>query len=68
MVEGNTHCDKAVVICFQIDTNLVLSQLPGQAAEMAGLSKRAFAELLGSYQVSIFSYPASDLSRDVSNA
>ncbi|MEX6687988.1 UPF0175 family protein [Danxiaibacter flavus] len=40
----------------------------GQAADVAGLSKRAFAELLGSYDVSIFNFPASDLSRDVSNA
>lgn len=40
----------------------------GQAAELAGLTKRTFAELLGSYNVSIFNYPASDLSRDVANA
>jgi predicted HTH domain antitoxin len=40
----------------------------GQAAELAGLSKRTFAELLGKYNVSIFNYPASDLSRDVANA
>lgn len=40
----------------------------GQAAEVAGLSKRAFAELLGRYDVSIFNYPASDLARDVKNA
>lgn len=40
----------------------------GQAAEMAGLSKRTFAELLGLYNVSIFNFPASDLSRDVANA
>jgi len=40
----------------------------GQAAEVAGLTKRTFAEILGSYNVSIFNYPASDLSRDVSNA
>lgn len=40
----------------------------GQAAEMAGLTKRTFAELLGTYNVSIFNYPASDLSRDVANA
>ncbi len=40
----------------------------GQAAEVAGLSKRTFAELLGHYNVSIFNYPASDLSRDVINA
>ena len=40
----------------------------GQAAEIAGLTKRTFAELLGSYNVSIFNYPATDLSNDVSNA
>lgn len=40
----------------------------GQAAEVAGLTKRTFAELLGSYDVSIFNFPASDLSRDVANA
>jgi predicted HTH domain antitoxin len=40
----------------------------GQAAEIAGLTKRTFAELLGSYNVSIFNFPASDLSRDVANA
>lgn len=40
----------------------------GQAAEVAGLTKRTFAELLGKYNVSLFNYPVSDLSRDVSNA
>ncbi len=40
----------------------------GQAAELAGLTKRTFAELLGYYQVSIFNYPASDISRDVAHA
>lgn len=40
----------------------------GQAAEVAGLSKRAFAELLGRYDVSIFNYPAADLASDVANA
>ncbi len=40
----------------------------GQAAELVGLSKRAFAELLGRYDVSIFNYPASDVSNDVKNA
>ena len=40
----------------------------GQAAEVAGLTKRTFAELLGSYNVSIFNYPASDLLSDVANA
>ena len=40
----------------------------GQAAEIAGLTKRTFAELLGSYDVSVFNFPASDLSKDVANA
>lgn len=40
----------------------------GQAAELAGLSKTTFAELLDKYGVSIFNYPSTDLSRDVKNA
>jgi predicted HTH domain antitoxin len=40
----------------------------GQAAEIVGLTKRAFAELLGHYDVSIFNYPGSDLTRDIAVA
>lgn len=40
----------------------------GQAAKLAGLSRRTFAERLGRYDVSIFNYPASDISKDVKNA
>ena len=40
----------------------------GQAAELVGLTKRTFAELLGRYNVSIFNYPSSDLARDITNA
>jgi predicted HTH domain antitoxin len=40
----------------------------GQAAELAGLSKQAFMEILGNYGVSVFNYPSSDLDRDVANA
>ncbi len=40
----------------------------GQAAELVGLSKTTFAELLGKYGFSIFNYPPSDLTRDVKNA
>ncbi len=40
----------------------------GQAAEIAGLSKRTFIELLGSYGVSVFNYPPSELSTDIANA
>ena len=40
----------------------------GQAAQLAGLTKRAFAELLSKYDVSIFNAPTSDLANDVTNA
>jgi len=40
----------------------------GQAADVANLSKRTFAELLGTYGVSLFNYPATDLAQDVTNA
>ena len=40
----------------------------GQAAEVANLSKRTFAELLGTYGVSLFNYPATDLEQDVTNS
>ncbi len=40
----------------------------GQAADMAGLSKRTFIELLGRYGVSVFSSSLSDLKRDIANA
>lgn len=40
----------------------------GQAAEVAGLTKKAFAEVLSQYDVSIFNFPASNLSNDVANA
>ena len=40
----------------------------GQAADLAGLSKRSFMESLNEYGVSIFNHPPSDLDRDVENA
>ena len=40
----------------------------GQAADVAGYTKRTFAELLANYRVSIFNYPSTDLSKDVANA
>ena len=36
----------------------------GQAADLAGLSKVAFSEILADYDVSIVNYPPSDISRD----
>ncbi len=39
----------------------------GEAAELVGLTKRTFTELLGKYGVSVFNYPDSDLAMDVRN-
>lgn len=40
----------------------------GQAAEIVGLSKRAFLELLGKYDVSVFGYGLDDIEHDLKNA
>lgn len=40
----------------------------GQAAKIAGLSKRAYIELLGRYGVSVFSTSLTDLHSDIANA
>lgn len=40
----------------------------GQAADLAGLTKRTFIELLGKLGVSFINYPPSDLPADVANA
>jgi predicted HTH domain antitoxin len=40
----------------------------GQAAEMVGLTKRAFMEIAGKYGLNIFNYPITDLESDIQNA
>ncbi len=40
----------------------------GQAADLAGYSKRTFMELLGNYDVSIFNFPKEDLEKDIKSA
>lgn len=40
----------------------------GQAAEFAGMTKRAFIETLGNYGVSVFNYSVEELAKDVRNA
>lgn len=40
----------------------------GQAAELVGLSKRTFMELLGDYDVALINHPASELENDLTNA
>jgi predicted HTH domain antitoxin len=36
----------------------------GQAADMAGLTKVAFAEILGDFGVSLINYPVTEMKRD----
>jgi len=40
----------------------------GQAATVAGYSKRAFIEILGQYSVSLFNYSPDELEHDLANA
>jgi predicted HTH domain antitoxin len=40
----------------------------GQAADLAGLSKRTFIEIVGKYGVSIFSQTEEELASDFANA
>jgi predicted HTH domain antitoxin len=58
--------DLSMIIASKLYEDGKLSS--GQAAEMAGLSKRTFIELLGKYGVSVFSTSLSDLESDITNA
>lgn len=40
----------------------------GQAAKLAGVTKRAFLELAGDYGISIFNQTANELEKDLLNA
>jgi predicted HTH domain antitoxin len=40
----------------------------GQAAELAGYSKRTFMEFLANYEVSVFNYSGTELDKDILNA
>lgn len=40
----------------------------GQAAELAGYTKRTFMELLADYEVSVFDYTEAELEKDLLNA
>lgn len=56
----------AMIIAAKLYADAKLSA--GQAAEMVGLSKRAFIEILGKYGVSVFSTSETDLRSDIDNA
>lgn len=58
--------DLSMIVAVKLYEEAKLSA--GQAAEMVGLSKRAFIEMLGKYGVSIFSDSVSDLHQDIENA
>ncbi|MBN2395927.1 MAG: UPF0175 family protein [Candidatus Atribacteria bacterium] len=40
----------------------------GQAAELAGLSKRAFMEILADYDISVLNYDPEEIENDYKNA
>lgn len=58
--------DFSMIVASKLYEDAVLSA--GQAAEMVGLTKRAFIEMLGKYGVSVFSTSTSDLQSDIANA
>lgn len=58
--------DFSMIVASKLYEDAVLSA--GQAAEMVGLTKRAFVEMLGKYGVSIFSTSSSDLQSDILTA
>jgi len=58
--------DFSMIVAAKLYEDAKLSA--GQAAEIVGLSKRAFIELMGKYGVSVFSKSVSDLNNDIANA
>ena len=56
----------AMIIASKLYENGTLSY--GQAADLAGITKRTFIELLGKYGVSVFSNSVDDLESDIANA
>ena len=58
--------DFSMIIAAKLYEDCKLSS--GQAAKIAGLTKRTFIELLGRYGVSVFSNSVSDLHSDIENA
>ncbi|QDZ40728.1 UPF0175 family protein [Euhalothece natronophila Z-M001] len=55
-----------LLIAAKLYENGTLSS--GQAAAVAGLSKREFIEILGDYQISLFSTSVEELELDIENA
>ena len=58
--------DLSMIVASKLYQEAILNA--GQAAQMVGLSKRAFIEMLGKYGVSVFSDSIADLHSDIANA
>lgn len=58
--------DVSMIVAAKLYEDAKLSA--GQAAQIVGLSKRAFIEMLGKYGVSVLSTSISDLHSDIANA
>lgn len=58
--------DIQIYLAAKLYEDAILSS--GQAAEIAGISKRAFIEILGHYGVSVFGESLEDLNSDIANA
>ena len=58
--------DFSMIVAAKLYEDAKLSA--GQAAEIVGLSKRAFIEMLGKYGVSVLSTSLEDLHSDIRNA
>lgn len=58
--------DARIILAGELYTRGKLSL--GQAAEVAGLSKRAFIEMMGKYGFSVFSEEMNDFGQDFLNA
>jgi hypothetical protein len=63
---GGATFDYAVYLASKLYEDAEMSS--GQAAQVAGLSKRAFIEMMGKYGVSPFSGRTDDLLTDIANA
>ncbi|HEY5408716.1 MAG TPA: UPF0175 family protein [Ginsengibacter sp.] len=58
--------DVQIYLAAKLYEDAILSA--GQAAKIAGISKRAFIEILGHYGVSVFGESVNDLKSDITNA
>jgi len=58
--------DVQIYLAAKLYEDAILSA--GQAAEIAGISKRAFIEISGHYGVSAFGESVNDLKSDIANA